>query len=117
MNKPVAFDLHEDEWQLWRDLGFRDWSWGSSVPPNQGWRQVIIPAESAEQFRMWQILRDWHCDYFDQLWHTYQAEHICLETPAPVAESGDSHPVTVQAPIQQQVCCDHVASSGDDKLG
>jgi len=115
VNKPFIFDLHEDEWQLWQDLGFRDWSWGSSVPPNSGWRSVIIPAESAEQFRMWQILLDWHAGYFDQAWQSYQAEHIWPQTPSPVAESNDADPVLV-APIQLRVCCDAVSSSGDDKL-
>ena len=135
--EPFEFYLNEPEWQSWQDLGFPTWSWGDTEPASlheffretfpsmaTARRQVIIPAESAEQFRMWQIMRNYRTDLFDFEWQQYlehldwladQAEHILLETPPPVAESNDADPVLV-APIQLRVCCDAVSSSGDDKL-
>ena len=81
VNKPFVFDLHRDEWRLWSHLGFprRAWAWGDALPPNC--KQIIVSAEWAERFRVWQVLMDWHSYYFDQLWHSYQAK--CLETAEP----------------------------------
>lgn len=138
--EPFEFYLNEPEWQSWQDLGFPTWSWGETTLPSNyeflrenfpglatASRQVIIPAESAEQFRMWQILRNYRTVIFDIEWQEYlehldwladQAEHILLETPSPVAESGDSHPVPVQVSIQLEQDQNDCGSHNDGgKLG
>ena len=85
MNKPFVFDLHEDEWQLWSEWGFprEAWTWGTALPPvvmapglppiQSNRREIVIAGAYAERFRVWQVLRDWHPVYFDQVWQTYQA--------------------------------------------
>ena len=86
--EPFEFYLNEPEWQCWQDLGFTRWSWGDTRPPSNlefmrenfpgvatASRQVIIPAESVEQFRMWQILRNYRTYLFDIEWQEY-LEHM-----------------------------------------